>query len=123
MKILVVDDARVMRNIHKNALLEFKINEDNILEAGDGSAALEIAKELEISLFLVDWNMPGLNGLEFVKVLRGMEKYKETPIIMVTSEAAKYMVVEAINAGVSNYIVKPIKQKILTEKLSQYITN
>jgi len=121
MQVLVVDDARIMRNIHKNALIEFNIPEDNIHEAGDGTSALQIAQNTDIGLFLVDWNMPGLNGLEFVKALRSMDKYKSTPIIMVTSEAAKYMVVEAINAGVTNYVVKPIKQKILEEKIGKYL--
>lgn len=121
MKILIIDDSRVMRNIHKKALFEHKVNEEDILEAGDGAIALDLSIKNSIELFLVDWNIPGLNGLEFVKAIRAIEKYKETPVIMITSEAAKYMVVEAINAGVTNYIVKPVSEKTLWEKLSRYL--
>jgi two-component system, chemotaxis family, chemotaxis protein CheY len=121
MKVLVVDDSRVMRNMHKNALIEHNVKQDDILEAGDGGIALEVSIKNPIDLFLVDWNMPGLNGLEFVKAIRALEKYKSTPIIMITSEAAKYMVVEAINAGVTNYIVKPVSERMLWEKLSRYL--
>ena len=66
--------------------------------------------------------MPGLNGLDFTKAIRTIDKYKDTPIIMVTSEAAKYNVVEAIEAGVTNYIIKPIKGDILWSKIEKYIT-
>jgi two-component system chemotaxis response regulator CheY len=121
MKILIVDDSRVMRNIHKKALFIHAVKEEDILEAADGSVALDISIKNSIGLFLVDWNIPGLNGLEFVKAIRAIEMYKETPVIMITSEAAKYMVVEAINAGVTNYIVKPVSEKTLWEKLSRYL--
>ncbi len=121
MKILVIDDSGVMRRIHKNTLLEQHIDESSIIEAPDGQAALEIASKQDIELFLVDWNMPKLDGLKFVQVIRAMEKYSKTPIIMITSEAAKYNVVEAINAGVTNYIVKPIRGNMLWEKISKYI--
>ncbi len=121
MKFLIVDDSTVIRNIHKNLLKEKKFSEEGILEADNGATALELAVLNDIDLFLVDWNMPGINGLDFVKKIRGMAKYAETPIIMVTSEAAKYMVVEAIEAGVTNYIVKPIHGNVLWEKISKYI--
>jgi two-component system chemotaxis response regulator CheY len=123
MKILIVDDSQTMRNIHKNTLREHSINEDCMLEADNGDSALELAKNENITLFFIDWNMPGLNGLELVKEIRGMEKYAEAPIIMITSEAAKYNVVEAIDAGVTNYIVKPVQGNTLWEKISKYIKN
>lgn len=122
MKILIIDDSTVMRNIHKNTLKEHNVPEENLLEAKDGDFALITAKKETIDIFLVDWNMPGLNGLDFTKAIRTMDKYKDTPIIMITSEAAKYNVVEAIEAGVTNYIVKPIKGEILWSKISKYIT-
>jgi two-component system chemotaxis response regulator CheY len=121
MNFLIVDDSMVIRNIHKNVLKEKKISEDGIFEADNGAAALEIAEKENIDLFLVDWNMPGINGLDLVKKIRALQKYTETPIIMVTSEAAKYMVVEAIDAGVTNYIVKPIHGDVLWNKISKYI--
>ena len=121
MKILIVDDSSFIRNMHKAILKEYNLTDENFLEAGDGKTALEIAKKENIDLFLVDWNMPKLDGLEFVKNIRCMDKYKNTPIIMITSEAAKYNVLEAIKAGVTNYIVKPIQGNVLWEKLQQYI--
>jgi len=121
MKVLIIDDAMVMRNIHKNILMEFGLHDEDLLEAADGKSALQIATTTPIDLFLVDWNMPELSGLDFVKSIRSMTSYKNTPIIMVTSEAAKYNVLEAIEAGVTNYIVKPIKADMLKEKLGKYM--
>ena len=120
MKILIVDDSEVMRRIHKNTLKEQRIPEESMLEAADGAEALQIAIAEQVDLFLVDWNMPKLDGLSFVKKLRGMDTYSETPIIMITSEAAKYNVIEAINAGVTNYVVKPIRGTVLWDKISPY---
>jgi len=121
MNILIVDDSGVMRRIHKGILLEHGVAESDIIEAEDGKAALAVAREKTIGLFLVDWNMPNLNGIDFVRTLRAMDPYKTTPIVMITSEAAKYMVVEAIQAGVTNYVVKPIKGKALFEKIGKFL--
>lgn len=121
MKIVIADDSSVMRRIHKNTLIENGIDESFIIETADGEETLTHAKSEQIDLFLLDWNMPKLDGFEFVKILRTMENYKNTPVIMITSEAAKYNVIEAIQAGVTNYIVKPIKGNILWEKISKYI--
>ena len=121
MKILVVDDSAVMRRIHRNILLENNISAEDILEAGDGTEALALANEQEIGLFLLDWNMPKLNGIQFVQTLRAIERYAKTPVIMITSEAAKYNVVDAIKAGVTNYVVKPIKGHELWKKISAYL--
>jgi two-component system, chemotaxis family, chemotaxis protein CheY len=121
MKFLVIDDSGVMRRIHKNILLEHKIDESLIFEAENGEVAVKIAEKEDIGLFLLDWNMPKLDGLKFVQIVRSIDKYEDTPIIMITSEAAKYNVVDAISAGVTNYVVKPIKGDILWEKISRYI--
>lgn len=121
MKILIIDDSGVMRRIHKNTLIENKIPEESLIEAADGQEALQIASKNDITLFLVDWNMPKLDGLAFVERLRNTERYKTTPIIMVTSEAAKYNVIQAITAGVTDYVVKPIQGSILWDKISNYI--
>jgi two-component system chemotaxis response regulator CheY len=101
--------------------LENGVDESSLLEAKDGEEALKIAVEDDITLFLVDWNMPKLNGLNFVKEIRKYQKYDKTPIIMITSEAAKYNVIEAIQAGVTNYVVKPIKGNVLWEKIRKYL--
>lgn len=121
MKIMIVDDSEVMRRIHKNTLKEQNIPEESMIEAADGVEALKLAISEQIDLFLVDWNMPKLDGLSFVKKLRDMGPYGETPIIMITSEAAKYNVIEAINAGVTNYVVKPIRGTVLWDKIAPYI--
>ncbi len=121
MNFLVVDDSGVMRRIHKNILLENNIDESHIFEAENGEAAVKIAEKEDIGLFLLDWNMPKLDGLKFVQIIRSIDRYEDTPIIMITSEAAKYNVVDAISAGVTNYVVKPIKGDVLWEKISRYI--
>ena len=95
--------------------------EEDLLEAEDGENALKRAASEDVGMFLVDWNMPKLNGLEFVKKIRAIPKYETAPIIMITSEAAKYNVIEATKVGVTNYVVKPIKGNELWKKLSQYI--
>lgn len=122
MKFLIIDDSMVIRNIHKNALKENSFKDEDLLEADNGVTALEIAEKEQIGLFLVDWNMPGINGLDFVKKIRSMPRYAETPVIMVTSEAAKYNVMEAIDAGATNYIVKPIHGDVLWKKISKYVS-
>jgi two-component system chemotaxis response regulator CheY len=121
MRVLIVDDSAVMRRIHRNVLLEKKVDPADLIEAEDGQEALRAATSRQIDLFLVDWNMPKLDGFELVKKIRALPQYAKTPIIMITSEAAKYNVVEAIQAGVTNYIVKPIKGDVLWQKLSPYL--
>lgn len=121
MKILVCDDADVMRRIHINILVEHGIKPENIIQASNGKEALEKIEGNEICLFLIDWNMPNLNGLELVQKIRNMAKYKTTPIVMVTAEGGKYNVLEAIEAGVTNYVLKPIKANILWTKIKQYL--
>ncbi len=122
MAILVVDDSRLYRNIIKNVLAERNMADEGILDAGDGSEALSILLEREdISLLLVDWNMPKMNGLDLVKKIREMDRYKTMPIVMITSEAARYNVMEALKAGVSDYVVKPITGRILGNKIDAFL--
>lgn len=121
MKALIVDDSRIMRNILKNILKKKKVHEDDIFDAPDGKTALDILIKDNIDLLLVDWNMPKLNGLELVKIVRGLEMYRDLPIIMVTSEAARYNVMEAVKAGVTDYIIKPISDKTVLEKIKPYL--
>lgn len=121
MKVLIVDDSRIIRNVLKNILSERNIHEDSILEAPDGKAALDILNAQEVGLLLLDWNMPQLCGLDLIKALRAMERYRALPIIMVTSEAARYNVVEAVKAGVNDYIIKPVTARAILEKVDKYL--
>ncbi len=120
MIILVVDDSRIMRNIIKNTMAQnSKYAHAIFMEAPDGREAHRIIEGQKIDLLLVDWNMPNLNGLELVKKLRGNPAYAKLPIIMVTSESAKYSVIEAVKAGVNDYLIKPVSEKLLMEKLER----
>ncbi len=115
MKIMLVDDSRTIRNIEKNVLSQ--LGYTDIVEAGDGVEALNQLASGMPDLFLVDWNMPNMDGLTLVKKIR--EKDKSVPIIMVTTEAEKSRVVEAIKAGVNNYVVKPFTTETLGGKIKQ----
>lgn len=115
MKILLVDDSRTIRNIQKNVLKQ--LNFTDIEEAEDGVVALACFNEHVPDLMLVDWNMPNMDGITFVRKVREMNK--TVPIIMCTTEAEKSRVLEAIKAGVNNYIVKPFTVESLGEKISQ----
>lgn len=121
MNILIVDDSRIIRNVVKNVLEEIGVSNENIFDAPDGNVALEIVDKNPIDMLLVDWNMPNLNGLDLVRILRGRELYKKTPIIMITSEAARYNIMEAIKAGVTDYVVKPVSGVVLKKKLSPFL--
>src|SRR4030067_974303 len=103
MKIMLVDDSRTIRNIQKNVLTQAGHTE--ISEAADGVEAMKLLGEDRPDLMLVDWNMPNMDGITLVRTVR--EKDKILPIIMVTTEAEKSRVIEAIKAGVNNYVVKP----------------
>ena len=115
MKILLVDDSKTMRNIQKSVLAQ--LGHTNIEEACDGQDALSKVKAFAPDLLLVDWNMPNMDGLSFVKAYR--QDDKSTPIIMVTTEAEKSRVIEAIKAGVNNYVVKPFTPDLLSQRIQE----
>ena len=117
--VLVVDDFSTMRRIVRNVLreLEFK----NILEADDGTTAVDILKTHKIDLVVSDWNMPKMTGLELLKYVRSEESIKDMPFLMVTAEAQKENIIEAVKAKVSNYIVKPFTASTLGEKLAKIL--
>ena len=114
-KVLVVDDSAVMRQIIKKNLKELGFTEP--LEAEDGAAGLKKAGEEGVDLIVSDWNMPNMTGLEFLKAVRADDKLKGTNFIMVTSEADKEKIMEAVQAGVNQYIVKPFNAMQLEEKI------
>jgi len=118
--VLIVDDSRIMRNIVKNTFTELRIP-CQFLEAENGQKAYHLLEANKISLVLLDWNMPEMDGMQFLKKVRAMPHYKDLPIIMVTSESAKYNIVEALQNGATDYIVKPIRDKVFKEKLSDIV--
>ncbi|MBI4714878.1 MAG: chemotaxis response regulator CheY [Nitrospirae bacterium] len=117
MKVLVVDDFSTMRRIVKNILRQLGFS--NIEEAEDGNGALAKLRQDHFGLVVTDWNMPNMTGLDLVKAIRADAGIKDIPILMVTAEAKKENVVEAIQAGVNNYVVKPFTPETLREKLDK----
>lgn len=118
LKILAVDDSPTMRRIIINTLKRAGYSE--VLEAKDGKEALAKIKVEDVNFVITDWNMPEMSGLELVKHLRATEEYSELPILMVTTRSVKDDIIEAMKAGVNNYIVKPFTPETLKEKI-QYI--
>ena len=116
-KVLVVDDSSVMRQIIKNTLKPLGFGADNLSGAEDGSMGLKRATEGGLDLIISDWNMPKMTGIEFLKAVRADGNIKGTPFLMVTSEADKDKIVEAVQSGVSQYIVKPFNANQLEEKI------
>ena len=114
MKILLVDDSRTIRNIQKNVLAQLGFTD--VSEASDGVEALKQIGEQRPDLALIDWNMPNMDGITLVRKIR--ETDKSMPLIMVTTEAEKRRVIEAIQAGVNNYVVKPCTAETLGEKIN-----
>jgi two-component system chemotaxis response regulator CheY len=116
-KVLVVDDFSTMRRIVKNILKQLGFS--NIDEAEDGNGALTKLRQEKYGLVVTDWNMPNMTGLDLLKAIRAEGDLKDLPVLMVTAEAKKENVVEAIQAGVNNYIVKPFTADTLREKLDK----
>ena len=116
-KILVVDDFSTMRRIVKNILKQ--LGYENIDEAEDGNQALNKIKSGSYDFIVTDWNMPNLDGLELCKAVRADAATKDIPILFVTAEAQKENVITAVQAGASNYIVKPFTAEILKEKIEK----
>ncbi len=118
MKVLVVDDFPTMRRIVKTLMRQNGYT--NFVEAEDGQQGLKmLAEQPDIEFIVSDWNMPNMTGLEFLKAVRADPKYKHLPFLMVTAEAEKENIIEAVKNGVSNYIVKPFTGATLAEKLAK----
>ncbi len=117
MKILVVDDFSTMRRIIKNLLNELGFT--NIAEADDGSTALPMLKSGSFDYLVTDWNMPGMPGIELLKAVRADPQLAKLPVLMVTAEAKREQIVEAAQAGVNGYVVKPFTAETLKEKMDK----
>lgn len=117
MKILIVDDFSTMRRIVKNLLRELGFS--NTSEADDGNTALPMLKVGGYDFVVTDWNMPGMTGIELLKVIRADESLCNMPVLMVTAERKREHIVEAAAAGVNGYIVKPFTAMTLNEKLEK----
>jgi two-component system chemotaxis response regulator CheY len=115
MKVLVVDDFATMRKIVRNILKQ--IGFENIMEAEDGNAALRLIKNEPVGLVVTDWNMPNMTGLDLLKAIRQDPQIANLPVLMVTAEGLKENVMDAVKAGVNNYVVKPFTAEVLQEKL------
>lgn len=116
MKILLVDDSTTMRRIQKNTLE--KLGHSDIVEAGDGVEAIAKLQAGGFDLVLMDWNMPNMTGIEALKKIKGDPALKAVPVIMVTSESEKSRILEAIQSGAANYLVKPFQAETLAEKIA-----
>ncbi|MCC8189993.1 MAG: response regulator [Planctomycetes bacterium] len=120
MKILVVDDSSTMRRIIANILKAHGY--ENIVEAGDGIEGLaQLQSNPDVAMVLTDWNMPNMNGLDFLSKIRETVPRSDLPVIMVTTEAEKASVVAAIKAGANNYIVKPFTPELVKSKLEPFL--
>jgi len=116
LKLLVVDDSSTMRRIIKNTLA--RLGYKDVLEGADGVEGWNsLDSNPDVEMLITDWNMPEMNGLELVKKVRADDRFKDLPIIMVTTEGGKAEVITALKAGVNNYIVKPFTPQVLKEKL------
>lgn len=117
MKILVVDDMVTMRRIVKNILKQLGFA--NVDEAENGQEALQKLRADTYGFVVSDWNMPVMTGIDMLRAIRADEKLKPTPVLMVTAEAQQSNLIEAVQAGVSNYIVKPFTAETLQEKIAK----
>lgn len=120
MRLLVVDDFSTMRRIIKNILRQLGFN--NIEEADDGTTAWEVINKGGIDFVISDWNMPQMTGIELLRKVRASEEFADMPFLMVTAEAQQENVIEAVQAKVSNYIVKPFTAETLKQKIDKIFT-
>jgi two-component system chemotaxis response regulator CheY len=120
-RFLVVDDFSTMRRIIKNFLNDLGYN--SIAEADDGKTALPVLKSGDVDFLITDWNMPGMPGLELLREVRNDPATKKLPVLMVTAEAKREQIVEAAQAGVNGYVVKPFTAATLKEKIDKILAS
>lgn len=119
MKFLVVDDFSTMRRIIKNLLND--LGYANVQEADDGQTALPILQSGGIDFLVTDWNMPGMPGLDLLKAVRADPKLAKLPVLMLTAEAKREQIIEAAQAGVNGYVIKPFTAVTLKEKIDKIL--
>jgi two-component system chemotaxis response regulator CheY len=117
MKILIVDDFSTMRRIVKNLLRDLGFT--NTSEADDGLTALPMLQSGKYDFLVTDWNMPGMQGIDLLKAVRADANLASLPVLMVTAESKKEQIVEAAQAGVNGYVVKPFTAATLKEKIDK----
>ncbi len=119
LKILVVDDFATMRRIIRNLLQDLGFS--NISEADDGNTALPMLQSGNFDLLITDWNMPGMPGLDLLKAVRADSRLAKLPVLMLTAEAKREQIVEAAQAGVNGYVIKPFTAETLKTKLDKIL--
>jgi two-component system, chemotaxis family, chemotaxis protein CheY len=119
MNILVVDDFSTMRRIIKNLLHD--LGYQNVSEADDGNTALPMLRSGKFDFLITEWNMPGMPGLELLKQVRADTALSKMPVLMLTAEAKREQIVEAAQAGVSGYVIKPFTAVTLKEKIDKIL--
>jgi len=117
MRVLVVDDFSTMRRIIKNILRQLGFN--NVLEADDGTTAWEVLGKEQVDFIVSDWNMPQMSGIELLRKVRASEEFANLPFLMVTAEGLQENIIEAVQAKVSNYIVKPFTAETMGQKIEK----
>ena len=120
MKVLIIDDSGAMRLIISNAL-KSHVENIEIDEADDGETAIPMLEEKNYDIILVDWIMPNMNGIEFVKYARSIGIV--IPIIMITTEGQKSKIIQALKTGINDFIIKPFKTELLIEKFEKNFLN
>jgi two-component system chemotaxis response regulator CheY len=119
LKFLVVDDFSTMRRIVKNLLND--LGYANVVEADDGNSAWPLLQAGGIDFLVTDWNMPGMPGLELLKQVRADPKLAKMPVLMLTAEAKREQIIEAAQAGVNGYVIKPFTAITLKEKIDKIL--
>ncbi|GAB3748450.1 chemotaxis response regulator CheY [Lysobacter olei] len=117
LRILIVDDFSTMRRIVKNLLNDLGFF--NTTEADDGTSALAELRRAPFDLVITDWNMPGMAGIDLLKAIRADDTLKTIPVLLVTAEAKREQIIEAAQAGVNGYVIKPFTAATLGDKLSK----
>lgn len=119
MKFLVVDDFSTMRRIIKNLLID--LGYANVTEADDGATALPMLQAGNFDFLITDWNMPGMPGLDLLKAVRADARLAKIPVLMLTAEAKREQIIEAAQAGVNGYVIKPFTAVTLKEKIDKIL--